>query len=602
MKHKLELLSPAKDLSCGKAAIDCGADAVYIGPERFGARKAAGNAIADIAALAAYAHQYRAKVYATLNTILTDEELPEAKALAKELYNAGVDALIVQDPGLCGPDMPPLPLIASTQMHNDTPERVLFLQKAGFKRAILARELTAAEIKKIRDTAKDIELEFFIHGALCVCYSGRCFLSWSMGGRSANRGECAQPCRKLYRIEDAAGKPVGRPMHALCLKDLNLSAHLETLLDAGITSLKIEGRLKDEEYIRTTVLHYRKTLDEIIARRGLEKASSGIVTTDFKPDTTKVFNRGFTSYFLNGPDRDMASHFTPKNAGETLGRARRVRGLTFKLDCGTELVPGDGITFILPDGTLSGAYVTGAEGKRYTLDHPPAPPEGAEVSRNLDSAYKRALKQADISRKIQLTMEFEASDGKLKLAITDEDGTVSATDSACVFETPKNREQAEKAVAAHLSKLGGTLFTAAKVTIKGEAPFAPPSALNELRRKAIQAHLAAREAAFKREEAAPVMPPAGGLDGVIAANENCANRRAEDFYRKAGIKDIEKWAEKGGPKDTAFPLMTCRYCVRRSLGLCKPGANIPLFLLDEHKKKLRLEFDCKHCRMKVFSA
>jgi len=600
MKTHLELLAPAKDFACGKAAIDCGADSVYIGPEKFGARKAAGNALADIASLAAYARQYRVKVYATLNTILSDEELPEAAALATELYGAGVDALIVQDFGLCGQKLPPLPLIASTQMHNDSPERVLFLQKAGFKRAILARELSLPEIKRIRDTAKDIELEAFIHGALCVCYSGRCFLSWSMGGRSANRGECAQPCRKLYRIEDGSGKPVGRPLHALCLRDLNLTEKLESLIDAGVTSFKIEGRLKDEDYIRTTVLHYRRTLDGIIKRRGLKKASSGEVSTDFRPDPAKVFNRGFTTYFADGPDKDMASHFTPKNAGEPLGRARRVRGLTFKLDCGTELVPGDGVTFIMPDGTLSGAYITAAEGKRYTLDHPPSPPEGALVSRNLDSAYKRALKQAEITRRIPLDMEFEAGNGMLRLRLSDADGAISEADSKCAFEKPRDPEQAGRAVRTHLSKLGGTIFTAGTISIKGEPPFAPPSALNELRRKALQAHLVARETAFTREEAAPIKTPAGALSGNIAANENCANRAAEDFYRRAGIKDVEAWAEKVNPKDARFPLMTCRYCIRRSLNLCNPGRNTPLFLVDEHGKRLRAEFDCKHCRMQIF--
>ena len=297
----VELLAPARDLECGIAAIDCGADAVYIGAPRFGARSAAGNAPEDIAALVRHAHKFWARVYVTLNTLLLDDELEPARRLAWQLHEIGVDGLIIQDAGLLECDLPPMPLIASTQMHNHTPERVAFLEHAGFRRAILARELTLDEIRAIRAAAPAIELECFVHGALCVCFSGQCLLSYALGGRSGNRGQCAQPCRRAYTLVDAEGRTLASDSHLLSLHDLNLSDRLPDLLAAGVTSFKIEGRLKDRTYVANVVAFYRERLDEAMrAATGFERSSSGTSSPGFEPDLAKTFNRGFTTYFLDG--------------------------------------------------------------------------------------------------------------------------------------------------------------------------------------------------------------------------------------------------------------------------------------------------------------
>jgi collagenase-like PrtC family protease len=318
----IELLAPAKDLDTGLAAINCGADAVYIGAAQFGAREAAANSLEDLEALVAHAHKYWARVYVTVNTLLRNDELPEAVRLIHRLHAAGVDALIIQDAGLLECDLPPLPLIASTQMHNHTPERVAFLEKVGFQRVILARELSLEQIRAIR-AQTTLELECFVHGALCVSYSGQCYLSYAIGGRSGNRGQCAQPCRRRYSLVDSRGQTLASDRYLLSLRDLNLSADLKDLLEAGVSSFKIEGRLKDIHYVMNVVSYYRQQLDAILAGKGLQKSSSGRSQVGFTPDLAKTFNRGFTTYFLKGRDAAMHDHAAPKFTGAAveIGRA-----------------------------------------------------------------------------------------------------------------------------------------------------------------------------------------------------------------------------------------------------------------------------------------
>ncbi|MBQ5380774.1 MAG: U32 family peptidase, partial [Paraprevotella sp.] len=325
-QRPIELLAPARNLECGMAAVDHGADAVYIGAAKYGARAAAGNSVEDIARLVAYAHTYHVKVYVTINTILKDEELSDTEKMVWELYRCGVDALIVQDMAMLRLHLPPIPLHASTQMDNRSADKVKFLQQNGFSQVVLARELSLQEIKDIHEQC-DIPLEVFVHGALCVSYSGQCYVSQHCFGRSANRGECAQFCRLKFDLQDSDGRVVERGKHLLSLKDMNRSEDLERLLDAGVSSLKIEGRLKDVAYVKNVTAYYRKRLDEIFVKRNeYRKASSGHVTLKFIPQLEKSFNRGFTRYFLDGRTADIFSFNTPKSLGEEVGIAKEIRG------------------------------------------------------------------------------------------------------------------------------------------------------------------------------------------------------------------------------------------------------------------------------------
>ncbi|HEY3417274.1 MAG TPA: U32 family peptidase, partial [Armatimonadota bacterium] len=420
MKH-IELLAPAKDLECGMTAIDCGADAVYIGAAHFGAREAAGNSVEDITALTRYAHRYWAKVYVTINTLLHDEEIPEALRLITQLYEAGIDGLIIQDPGLLECKLPPLPLIASTQMHNSTPEKVAFLEGVGFQRAILPRELGLEEIREIRRKT-NMELEFFIHGSLCVCYSGQCYLSYAMGGRSGNRGQCAQPCRKVYTLLDSRGQAVVRNKHLLSLRDLNLSAHLAELIEAGICSFKIEGRLKDRAYIANIVGYYRTLLDGVLADLGMRKGSSGAVALGFAPDPTKTFNRGYTTHFLHGRGKPDASIDTPKMIGEPIGRVTTISRRDITVDSSVELHNGDGICFFDRAGELHGTAINGIFGKRFSLLNPDGVEEGMRLYRNHDHEFLTNVQKSHPERQVAVTFTLrEAPEGFLLQAV-DEDG------------------------------------------------------------------------------------------------------------------------------------------------------------------------------------
>ena len=592
-----ELLAPAKDLACGLAALSCGADAVYIGAERFGARRAAANPRADIAKLVSRAHLYRAKVYAAVNTLLRDDELEAARRLITGLYEDGVDAVIIQDFGLL--DLPPIPFIASTQMHNSSPERVRFLRDAGFQRAILARELSLEEIASIADAAPGIELEAFVHGALCVSYSGRCFLSHALGGRSANRGECAQPCRKPYAVQDAEGRVLARDCHALSLKDLDLSPHLEALLAAGISSFKIEGRLKDADYVKNITLRCRRALDASLAKMGTRKPSSGSVTADFEPEPAKTFNRGATTYFLKGRDPAMHSHRTPKSIGEPAGTVTAMRGDRLELAGAPELHPGDGLCFFGPDGDLRGTSVNKAEDGTIEVDDPRGIAAGTELFRNSDRLWLKRLAAVRIERRIEVSLDLRETPTGLGLRMEDENGVCADSRVACAKSLPKDPEGIRRTMTRQLSKLGDTPFAALEVTLPEAPSFVPVAALNSLRRAAADALVNARLQSHPADERRPPAPDAVYPVSEVGPEENVLNSRAEKFLREHGVRSVQR-ALDSGPVPRGTRLMLCRYCLRHALGSCGGGEPVPpLYLEDPDGVRLRLDFDCPACRMSV---
>jgi putative protease len=605
---RVELLAPARDLECGMAAVDCGADAVYIGAPRFGARAAAGNSLEDIAALARHAHKFWARVYVTLNTLLFDDEIAPACRLAWQLHEIGVDGLIVQDTGLLECDLPPLPLIASTQMHNHTPERVAFLERVGFQRAILARELTLDEIRAIRRAASAIELECFAHGALCVCYSGQCLLSYALGGRSGNRGQCAQPCRRAYTLVDAEGRTLASERHLLSLRDLNLSERLPDLLAAGVTSFKIEGRLKDRTYVANVVAYYRARLDEALREAGFGRSSSGNTVAGFDPDLAKTFNRGFTTYFLDGRGQAVGSPETPKMAGERVGRvlrlgeeAGRVQGVaadSFTIDGQAELHPGDGLAFFGRDGRLRGTVVNAVRGRTVFPQKIEGIEPGTAIHRNHDHEFLSGVASARPERRIGVGMTLRAGPYGSVLAAEDEDGNRAevALGPAPVAERP---EAARATLRRQSAKTGDTEFICMRVDIALDpVPFVPVSAMNALRREVFDRLSAARETNRPRPEGGIVPNDAPYPESELSNLGNVLNAKAEAFYRRHGVERIERAAESGLDL-RGRRVMTTRYCIREQLGLCGTPVAEPLALIDDEGRRLELRFDCEECEMEV---
>ncbi len=612
--QRIELLAPAGSLGSGLAAINSGADAVYIGASRFGARQAAGNALEDIESLAKYAHRYCAKVYATINTLLYDDELPQAVELAHQLYQAGVDALIIQDVGLLEADLPPLPLFASTQMHNHTPERVSFLEQVGFHRAILARELSLAQIREIR-IQTTLELETFIHGALCVSYSGQCYLSYALGGRSGNRGECAQPCRKRYELLDGEGKSLGSKFW-LSLKDLELSQYLTGLLEAGVTSFKIEGRLKDQAYVTNITSYYRKLLDGIFSGDGYRAASSGKVRTDFKPDPRKSFNRGTSVYFLNGRKKGIASPDTPKSLGEPLGKITSIGKDHFILEHPIDVQPGDGLCFFEREGELAGAAVQRVEGNKIFPARMDGLARGMEIYRNHDQAFLRLLDKNPPVRKIGVRLELSGTNKSIALRAVDEDGIVVTGTLPWEKAPAQKPDLARKTIEKQLGSLGETIFEAQELRVDfEEMPFLPVSLLNRLRRETIELLETQREMQRPRPSGGLVRSSVPFPVGAICESPspkrmdyrgNVLNQKAEAFYRRHGVEEIEPGAESGLDLH-GRTVMTTKLCLRYELGAClreKVRNNLcaPLALVDEEGHHLELRFNCDACQMEIVLA
>lgn len=602
--RKIELLSPAKNLECGLAAVNHGADAVYIGASQFGARASAGNSIEDIEQLIRYAHQYRTKVYVTLNTLLTDEQLTDVEKLIGQVYDAGADALIVQDMGILKMNLPPIALHASTQTDNRTVEKVKFLQNSGFSRVVLARELSLQEIKSIHSQT-DVELEAFVHGALCVSYSGQCYMSEASCGRSANRGACAQFCRLPYDLLDAEKNVLIKNKHLLSLKDLNLSGSLEQMIDAGVSSFKIEGRLKDEQYVKNVTAYYRKKLDTILeGRSDVLKASSGKTTFSFEPDPVKSFNRGSSDYFLYERNKGLIQADTPKSFGEKIGEVSCTGRNYFQLVGDTVIHNGDGLCYIDQQESLQGFRVNSVDNGRIFPSEMPDLKKGTTIFRNHDAAFEKILNGKTSERKITVDIRFYEKDDLFFILIKDEDG-ISIESSFSYEKQPAQKpEAAFENIKTQLSKLGNTIYVAKDIHIElPEAYFFPNSILNEWRRQAIALLDEKREEDYirtKRNEEQPCDYP----EKTLSYLGNVTNKLSETFYRQHGVKEIEPGFEIKAVKDA--DLMFCKYCIKHEQGWCPKQKNFaklkePLFLRNNNQL-YELHFDCKNCQMRISKA
>ncbi len=601
---RLELLSPAKNLEFGMAAVDHGADAVYIGGPSFGARASAGNPVADIEKLAAHAHRYRARVLVALNTILRDDELDEARRVAWQAWAAGADALIVQDMGLLELDLPPIQLHASTQCDIRTPEKARFLEQAGFSQMVLARELDLAQIREIA-AATSATLEFFIHGALCVSYSGQCYISHAHTGRSANRGECSQACRLPYTLADGEGQVVARDKHLLSMKDNNQTDNLQALVEAGIRSFKIEGRLKDLSYVKNVTAWYRRRLDAIMADLpGFRPASSGRCRYSFEPQPDKTFNRGATDYFVGGRQQDIAAFDTPKFAGEPIGRVGAQGRNWFDIDGDAPLHNGDGLSFFDDHGELVGLRINRAEGRRaFVTALPPELAVGTRLYRNRDQEFERLLEKKSAERRIGLRLVLGETPAGFLLTATDEDGVCASADLALAKEPAQNAERALATIRENLGKLGNTRYAAGEIVLELSQPwFIPASALNGLRREAVARLDEARVAAYERpDRAAHVEPPPAYPQGDLSYLGNVYNRKAREFYARHGVRLIDDAYECNNEKGLVS-LMITKHCLRFSFNLCPKqvkGLRPDPMVLMNGGEKLDLRFDCKRCEMPV---
>ena len=631
---QLELLAPARDADIGIEAINHGADAVYIGGPSFGARSSADNSVQDIGRLVRHAHRYNSRIFVTLNTILRDDELEGARMLAWQLYDAGADALIIQDMGLLEIDMPPIQLHASTQTDIRTPEKARFLQDVGLSQIVLARELTLKQIAAIR-AQTDCTLEFFVHGALCVAYSGQCYISHAHTGRSANRGECSQACRLPYQVLDDKGRFVAHDKHVLSMKDNNQSANLAALVDAGIRSFKIEGRYKDMGYVKNITAHYRTLLDALIEERQgsalpLARAASGSTTFTFAPDPNQNFNREFTDYFVQGRKEDIGAFDSPKNPGQAIGYVTQVGPNWVELettDPATVLHNGDGLCYFDLQKELVGLAINRAEavgktkaGASTTQRWRVFPKDdmtglkdlrkGTEVNRNRDVDWVRVLDKKSSDRRIGVWASLQDTARGLSLNLTDEDGNSATAHAALPHDLAKDPQAAQDALREHISKLGATIFTALDVQVAMTKPwYVPASVLNPLRREAVEALEAARARALQRlPRAQAVQPPVPYPQDTLSYLANVHNQQAHAFYARHGVKVIDA-AYEDNEELGEVSLMITKHCVRFSLSLCPKQAKgvtgvqgtvkaEPLQLVNG-KEKLTLRFDCKPCEMHV---
>lgn len=600
--NKIELLVPAKNLAYGQTAINHGADALYIGAPMYGARQAAGNSLQDLEQLIRYAHLYGSKVYVTVNTLLYDDELEDVRQLIHRLYDIGTDALIIQDLGILKMDIPPIRLHASTQCHNNSLERVQFMQKLGMKRAILAREMDLETIKSIRQNSS-IELETFIHGALCVCYSGQCYMSRMTTGRSGNRGECAQICRTSFDLLDGRGRTLMQNKHLLSLRDMNRSKYIRDIINAGVVSLKVEGRLKDENYVKNITSYYRQILDGILeGDADCRKSGSGKTTIFFNPDPTKTFTRGFTSYYIDGNREKIASFETPKAMGRRIGSLRQDRSGRVFYDGWETIANGDGLCFVNDEGTLEGFSVNRVEGDRLFPHKPLSVFRQVDVFRNVDRMFEKSLADKTAERKISLDMIFKESENGFILHLRDEDGC----EVDCGLETPKiaakNPEMADRQLRTSLAKLGNSPFELRKLIVESLPYFLQASVVNKLRSDAVELLQQARVEHFRPQDSPLDYQPEPLFDAADY-KRNITNELHRAVYEDFGAGEIEYGLDKTLDfKDKE--LMACKYCLRYELGICSkqkknPEVHFPLYLKDANNNRFRLEFDCKNCVMKV---
>jgi putative protease len=636
LNHQLELLAPARDADIGIEAINHGADAVYIGGPGFGARASAGNSIQDIERLCQHAHRFGSKIFITLNTILRDDELEPARRMAWDVYNAGADVLIVQDMGLLEIDLPPIQLHASTQTDIRTVEKARFMQDVGFSQIVLARELTLQQIKAIHQglDSERCKLEFFVHGALCVAYSGQCFISHAHTGRSANRGDCSQACRLPYQVTDSKGRFVAHDKHVLSMKDNNQSDNMAALVDAGVRSFKIEGRYKDMAYVKNITAHYRRLIDGVIEAREqamdperppLARASSGRTTFTFTPDPNQNFNREFTDYFVNGRKDDIGAFDTPKNPGQAIGWVTQVGPQWIELETSqpdTVLHNGDGLCYYDLQKELVGVAINRAEpvppakSDRWRV-FPKDPMEGfkdlrrgTEINRNRDMDWVRILDKKSSDRRIGVWGSLALAGDTLSLTLTDEDGNVAVASTHIALQPARDPERNASTLCEHLGKLGTTIFEAIDIHAAAAAPwFVQASTLNQLRRDAVQELLVTRDAAYARPlRTAAVEPPVSYPEDTLTYLANVFNDKARDFYARHGVQVIAA-AYESHEELGEVSLMITKHCVRFSMSLCPKQAKgvtgvqgtvkaEPLTLING-KEKLTLRFDCKPCEMHV---
>ena len=595
--RKIELLAPARDFQAAQAAVLCGADAVYLGGPQFSARQAAGNSLEVLRQVIELAHPYYVKVYAALNTLLFDAELPQAEAIIGDLAALGIDGLIIQDAGLLELDLPPVPLIASTQMHNNTPDKVKFLEDVGFSRVILARELTLEQIADIRQQTT-IELECFVHGALCVGQSGQCAMSYALGGRSGNRGQCAQPCRRSYTLKDTDGKVLRKDRYLLSLKDLNLSQRLGELLDAGVTSFKIEGRLKEAPYVANTVGFYRQKLDPLLAQKNLQKSASGIVNLNFTPDPAKTFNRGFTEYGLVDKNEKMGAIDTPKSIGEYIGIIEQMDRQSFVMDGADQLHNGDGLCFLDVSQNLCGTVVNKVEGRRVFVQNLDGLRKGTAVFRNFDRLFLKSLEANPATRKIGMHMVLCDSGSGIELMGTDEDGNTAGFTMDIKKQPAEQAETVLQRTIQQLQKLGNTLFECSGVDIQTKTVyFLPVSAINALKRGLIEQITKARRTNRPTQQGGVIRNEAPCPEKNLSWRDNVLNEKARRFYQRHGVEAIEPAAESGLDLH-GQTVMTTKYCLRRQLGLCEPNAK-PLLLEDQDKRQFHVRFRCDACGMEL---
>lgn len=594
---RIELLAPAKDYEAAVAAVDYGADSLYIGGSRFGARQAATNAVEEIARVVAYAHRYGVRVYVTMNTLVWDSELADAEREARRLLDAGVDALIVQDMAYCRMGLE-CELHASTQVQVRTPEVAQFLSEAGFARVILERSLSLDEIRDIC-RATTAEVECFVHGAICVGYSGRCFLSRSISSRSGNRGACSQPCRLKWNLTDGKGKTYLKDKHLLSVQDLSLKNRLGELLDAGVTSFKIEGRLKDTAYIKNIVAAYRAALDaELKKRPHLRRASVGESATSFVPDTVKSFTRGESHYFLDGKRRGVASFDTPKAVGEMVGRIVSADRRSWRVETSKSLAAGDGVCLMTSEG-LYGTNLNAVEGDRLFPNKPIAVPAGTPLYCNYDHLFHKQL-TADRTRRVIPTEAWVACSVQgISLRLRDAEGVERIVERTITLEPAQNGAKNSDSIRRQVMRSGDTIFRIEQVSVAGEEWFVPASVVAELRREGLEQlleqrmHLPREKRLFKEHDAR--YPHT-----TLTAEENVTNRLSELFYRDHGVERIVEPLELS-PTTVGARVMQSAYCLRRELGEClkeRPRLRGDLYL-EAVGHRYRLEFDCKRCEMNL---
>lgn len=600
----IELLAPARDAAIAIEAIKHGADAVYMGGPSHGARSAATNSVDDIARVADYAHRFNVRVYVTLNTLIYEDELRQVEAVVSQLYDAGVDALIVQDMALLEMDIPPIQLHASTQCDICSAEKARFLQDVGFSQLVLPRELSLEEIRQIR-TVTDVPLEAFVHGALCVSYSGDCQAGYAAMGRSANRGECPQICRLKYDLTDCKGNTLVKNKHLLSLRDLNRSTDIYEMLEAGVSSLKIEGRLKDMSYVKNTVAAYRAIIDDIIRENPdkYSRASSGHCDVSFKPDLSKSFNRGFTSYFLNGVNsvNKMAALDTPKMVGERVGVISGGHGKTIKARLNARLHNGDGIGFFIESDEFDGFRVNRVDGNSLHLASPMAIKTGTVIYRNYDKEWNDSLAGETSQRYVNVRMSVKSvGNDHISLTISDERGNcVTKTAEVELSPAKSPQEDARRRV---LTKAGDTIYRVDSVDDKLGNLFVPSSVMTRLRRETLCLLDSAQKMRYESLKRAPKLQPVFPYRS-LTYHDNVANSLAENFYRKHGVSEIEPAVEVKRPTGE-LRVMSTRYCIRREFGRCLKSENGkqwrgPLYLKNLSGRQYRLDFDCAKCHMSV---